>query len=103
MRSTVTVNRLTLGSLLAAAALAATSLHATPGRVTQSLDGQWQVEDSMTATEPPTTFTHTVPRLANLAKPAFPDVDKFISRENLADKIRSKLAPTEWLTNYWKG
>ncbi len=51
------------------------------------------------------TFSHTVPvhGLANLAKPAFKDVDKFISRENLANRIRQKLSPAEWLTNYWKG
>ncbi len=36
-------------------------------------------------------------------QPAFPDVDKFVSRENLANKVRSKLVPAEWLTNYWKG
>ena len=44
-----------------------------------------------------------MPGLANLAQPAFPDVDKFISRENLANRIRSKLSPAEWLTNYWDG
>ena len=99
------MKRLVLASLLAAAALAGTSLHAAPGRVTASLDGQWQIEDSKSPTEMPAAFTHTVPvpGLANLAQPAFPDVDKFVSRENLANKVRSKLVPAEWLTNYWKG
>ncbi len=33
----------------------------------------------------------------------FPDVDAFYSREHLANRIRAKLAPEEWLTNYWNG
>jgi len=71
----------------------------------QSLDGFWQIADSKSPTEMPAEFTRTVPvpGLAHLAKPAFPDVDKFISRENLANRIRSKLSPPEWLTNYWQG
>ncbi len=94
-----------LASLLAAAALAGTSLHAADGRFTQSLDGQWQIEDGKSPTAMPAAFTHTVPvpGLANLAKPAFPDVDKFVSRENLANKVRSKRVPAGWLTDYWKG
>ncbi|MEK7677329.1 MAG: glycoside hydrolase family 2 TIM barrel-domain containing protein [Verrucomicrobiota bacterium] len=90
---------------LALAGLFCASLSAAPGRFTQSLDGPWQIEDGKSPTEIPAAFTHTVPvpGLANLAKPPFPDVDKFISRENLANRIRSKLSPAEWLTNYWKG
>ena len=70
-----------------------------------NLDGNWQIEDSVTATDIPTAFTHTVPvpGMANLAKPAFPNVDAFYSREQLANRIRSKLSPSEWLTNYWIG
>ena len=101
----INMKKLMLALLFAAVILAETFLYAATGRVTQSLDGQWQIEDSKSPTEMPADFTHTVPvpGLANLAKPAFPDVDKFISRENLVNKIRSKLAPAEWLTNYWKG
>ena len=81
------------------------SVSAAPGRFTQSLDGPWRIADSKSATEMPAGFPATVPvpGLANLAKPAFKDVDKFISRENLANRIRSKLSPDEWLTNYWNG
>ena len=43
-----------------------------------SLNGNWQIEESVNAVAPKK-FTHTVqvPGLANLSKPAFPDVDKF--------------------------
>lgn len=70
-----------------------------------SLDGTWRIADSKSATEIPTTFAHTVPvpGLANLARPAFENVDAFYSREQLANRIRSRLSPAEWLTNYWSG
>lgn len=95
----------TLLATLAVAVFVCNSASAASPRLTQSLDGQWQIADSKSATEIPAEFAHTdpVPGLANLAKPAFPDVDKFISRENLANRIRSKLSPAEWLTNYWEG
>ncbi len=38
-----------------------------------------------------------------LAWPPFADVDAFISREHLANRIRSKLSPDSWLKQYWKG
>jgi hypothetical protein len=90
---------------LALAGLLCAPLSAAPGRNTLSLDGSWRIADSLSATELPARFPATVPvpGLANLARPAFPDVDQFISRENLANRIRSKLSPAEWLTNYWKG
>ena len=90
---------------LVVAAVVCISTHADSARLTQSLDGQWQIADGKSPTEIPTDFAHTVPvpGLANLAQPAFPDVDKFISRENLANRIRAKLSPAEWLTNYWDG
>ena len=74
-------------------------------RTTVSLDGRWQIEGGKSPDSSPTEFHHTVPvpGLANLARPAFSNVDQFISRENLANRIRSKLAPDDWLTNYWKG
>ena len=70
------------------------------GRTTLSLDGAWRIADSTSATEMPAAFPATVPvpGLANLATPGFKDVDKFISRQNLANRIRSKLSPDEWLT-----
>jgi beta-galactosidase len=85
--------------------LALSALAALAARQTLPLDGTWQIEESLSATEMPARFTHTapVPGLANLAKPAFPQVDAFFSREQLANRIRAKLSPEEWLTNYWKG
>ncbi len=54
-------------------------------RTTISLNGTWQIEESVGATEMPTAFTHTVvvPGLVNLSQPAFPQVDWFASREYL--------------------
>ncbi len=74
-------------------------------RITVSLDGTWQIEDSKGAEDIPAQFTHTVPvpGLANLADPAFENVDRFFSREQLANRIRSKLSPAEWLKEYWVG
>jgi hypothetical protein len=70
-----------------------------------SLDGTWEVGESISATEMPAQFAHQapVPGLANLAEPAFKDVDKFCSRENIANRIRGGLYPESWLTNYWAG
>ncbi len=74
-------------------------------RQTISLDGHWQMEDGKEPAKIPAAFTHTVvvPGLANQAQPPFADVDKFISRENLANRIRSGLSPADWLTNHWQG
>ena len=57
-------------------------------RTLESLDGKWQIADSQSATEMPEAFNHTVPvpGLVNLAKPAFPKVDAFISREQMANR-----------------
>jgi beta-galactosidase len=65
-------------------------------RVVLSLDGTWQVADSLTPEPPaPGAFTHRapVPGLANLAEPPFPDVDRFDSIEVITNKIRQKLLP----------
>lgn len=74
-------------------------------RDTVSLDGTWEITDGKTAAELPAAFPHTVPvpGLANLATPAFANVDAFISRENLANRIRAKRAPEEWRSQYPKG
>ncbi len=74
-------------------------------RATLSLDGQWQITDGKLPDEIPTNFTHTVPvpGLAHLAKPPFPDVDRFLSREHIARLISEDLAPADWMTNYWDG
>ncbi len=90
--------------LILAALLCASSWGAT-GRTTLSLDGQWQIADSKSPDAVPTAFTHTVPvpGLADLAKPAFPGVDAFISREHLAKLISEGKAPASWMTQYWDG
>jgi hypothetical protein len=74
-------------------------------RTTVSLDGTWQIADSKSAETIPAAFEHTVPvpGLANLATPPFAEVDAFISRENLANRIRSKLSPASWLKEYPNG
>ena len=92
-------------TLLLIAVLSATQLSAVPGRHIQSLNGTWRIADSVSATEMPAEFTAfvPVPGLANQAIPHFKNVDQFISRENLANRIRAGLAPAEWLTNFWKG
>ncbi len=55
------------------------------GRTSISLNGTWQIEESVSATEMPKAFAHTVvvPGMANLSRPSFPDVDLFASREYL--------------------
>jgi hypothetical protein len=81
------------------------AVSASAERHTVSLNGEWSIEDSTSAEETPAKFTHRVPvpGLANLAKPGFPNVDAFFSREHLANRVRAKLVPSDWLTNYWKG
>lgn len=88
---------------LSLALLASSSLFA--ARTTLSLDGAWHITDGSAPDQLPVSFPATVPvpGLANLAQPGFQDVDRFISRENLVNRIRSKLVPEEWLTQYWKG
>jgi hypothetical protein len=62
-------------------------------RTTVSLDGQWDVEDSMSPDAIPKEYTHRVPvpGLTHSAVPAFPDVDQFQSRELLYNLMRSGL------------
>ena len=89
-------------------ALLVSLLCATPvraDRTTVSLDGAWQVAEGQAADELPTAFPHTapVPGLTNLATPPFPQVDAFFSREHLANRVRGKLVPDDWLTRYWQG
>ncbi len=62
----------------------------TAHRTTLSLDGQWDVEDSVGANEMPAAYHHTapVPGLAHSAVPAFPDVDQYQSRQLLSNLVR---------------
>jgi hypothetical protein len=97
-------NPLRAGFLIWLLLAASTALPATSRQVL-SLDGKWQIADSLEPETIPARFDRTVPvpGLANLARPAFKDVDAFMSRELLANRIRSNLSPADWLTNYWKG
>jgi hypothetical protein len=65
------------------------------GGVSVPLDGTWQIEESLSATDMPIRFTHTVPvpGMANLAQPAFPGVDQFDSLELISNRIRSGKLP----------
>jgi len=73
----------------------AASTAAPAGRTTLSLDGMWEVEESRGAAEIPAGFSRRgpVPGLTNLARPAFPDVDLFDSRELIENRIRRKQLP----------
>ena len=68
----------------------AVSASAQQGRTVLSLDGMWEIGDSISADTPPTAFTHKVPvpGLAHSARPPFPDVDLFDSREIIANRVR---------------
>jgi len=64
-------------------------------RVTLSLNGTWQVADSVAAEPAPRAFRATVavPGLVHNATPAFPDVDAFDSVELVNNKIAQKSLP----------
>ena len=59
-------------------------------RTTLSLNGQWDVQDSIGSDDRPQQYAHTapVPGLAHSAGPAFADVDQFQSRELLSNLVR---------------
>ena len=65
------------------------------GRQTLSLDGKWQIEESVSANDRPPAFKHTapVPGMVNLAQPPFAGVDQFDSQELVANRIRQKRLP----------
>jgi len=92
-------------SLLTAASLFLGRDTALADRQIQSLNGQWEITESLTPDQIPNAFAHSapVPGLVNLAKPAFPDVDAFLSREQLANRVRAGQCPTNWLADYWTG
>lgn len=85
--------------------LAALVLRGEAGRDLLSLEGEWQVADSVSGDKIPADFGHTVrvPGLINQAWPAFPDVDRFLSREYLSNRVRSKLAEPGIMDRYWNG
>ena len=64
-------------------------------RVTLSLDGEWQIEDSLAADAMPREWHHRVPvpGLAHLAQPGFADVDQFDSKEVISNRVRKGVLP----------
>ncbi len=64
-------------------------------RETLSLNGIWNIEDSVTATAMPKAYHHTVPvpGLAHSSTPAFADVDEFQSRELLSNLVERGTFP----------
>lgn len=70
-------------------------------RITMSLDGTWDLADSISATQIPTEFSHKgpVPGLVHSATPAFPDVDQFDSREHIINLVRRGELPHSAIVN----
>ncbi len=58
-------------------------------RAVVSLNGQWEVEESVAADAMPKAYGHTapVPGLTHSAAPAFPDVDQYQSRQLLSNLV----------------
>lgn len=69
-------------------------------RAVLSLDGEWQIGESVAPDQPPASFDHTVrvPGLINQSSPPFPHVDEFESRELIDKRVRLKELPESALT-----
>ena len=70
-------------------------------RTTASLDGMWEIAESLAPDAIPQAFTHRVPvpGLANLSEPPFPDVDEFDSRETISNRVRRGKLPKSALVS----
>ncbi len=70
-------------------------------RTTLSLDGQWDLADSVEPGKLPAAYSHKapVPGLAHSAVPAFQDVDQFESRQLLQNRVQKGLAPASALVS----
>ena len=66
-------------------------------RTTLSLNGAWDIEDSVAADWKPAEYRHRVPvpALANLALPPFADVGRFDSREGFRNLVRFHGLPAD--------
>ena len=78
---------------MAAVSLSVAGAQAVPEtghRTTLSLNGQWDVAESIGANEILKIYTHKapVPGLTHAAVPAFPDVDQYQNRELLSNLVR---------------
>jgi len=64
-------------------------------RTTLSLDGSWEIADSVDGDKLPTSYSHTapVPGLAHSSLPVFKDVDEFESRQLIQNRVKRGLAP----------
>ena len=64
-------------------------------RITVSLDGQWEIADSVDGDKQPAEYGHKVPvpGLAHSAVPGFADVDQFESRQLIQNRVSRNLAP----------
>lgn len=79
--------------------------NAAADRLVIPLDGAWEVVDSVSAVDIPSSFEHVapVPGMANLATPPFPDVDAYLSRESIADRQLFKVQPKSELAKLVPG
>lgn len=94
-------NRLfTRVSVLAAAMLVSLDARAAE-RTTLSLDGSWDIEDSLKADSIPVTWKHkvSVPGLAHSAQPAFPHVDEFDTKMLIENRIATGKLPESALVS----
>lgn len=68
-------------------------------RLTVSLDGAWEIDESVSPGDIPAAFRHQVlvPGMANLARPPFANVDQFDSRELINNRVRRKRLPASAL------
>ena len=68
---------------------------AAQARITVPLDGEWRIGESVSPDRMPAAFDHAVavPGLVNQARPAFPAVDEFDSRERIDRKVRAHELP----------
>ncbi len=89
-------------SVISALVLAVPALlHAENSRQTLSLDGLWDVGESVGADAPPRRFDHRVPvpGLVHSAQPAFADVDRFDSREYISNQVKQGRLPESALVH----
>ena len=70
-------------------------------RTTLSLDGQWEIADSVEAGDLPAAYSHKapVPGLAHSAVPGFKDVDEFESHQLIQNRVTRGLAPASALVS----
>lgn len=89
-------------SVISALALALpVLLHAANSRQTLSLDGLWDVGESIGSDAQPRRFDHRVPvpGLVCSAQPAFADVDRLDSRERISNQVQQGRLPESALVH----